>query len=395
VTDGQPEDRAQKMPTWLWRAIALFWLGFICTLVLRWGFDRLHTIVVLLVVSLFLSFAIEPGVNRLARRGWRRGSATGLILFGVFVVALGFVVSIGTLMYRQVADLLQNSEEYVNRIVDFLNDNFGTNIDAAEVNDRIADPEGPVQEFIRDHSDEAIRLSAAALAFLLQMFSVMLITFYLVADGPRLRRALCSRLRPDLQKRVLGAWDLAITKTGGYLYSRVLLAGLSAFFHWVAFQILEVPAPVALALWVGVISQFIPVVGTYIAGVLPILVTLINFDSPVRALIVLGVIVVYQQIENYVFAPRITARTLELHPAIAFIAALAGAATLGAVGAILALPAVAMVSAFLSEWGKRHDVQDHPLTEVLDRSEVRRRRRDRHPVVQASEPEASTDVAPP
>jgi predicted PurR-regulated permease PerM len=355
------------MPSWVPRAVLVLWVGYVGMLIIRWGFGRLHQLLLLGLVSLFLSLAIEPGVNRLARRGWRRGSATLLILLGVFLGALLFVGSIGTLVGRQVADLLSNSEKYVNRTVNFLNDTFNTNIDPREVNDSIQDPDGPVQRFIRSQSDEALKLSAAVLGFLLQMFSVMLVTFYLVADGPRLRRAICSRLAPDHQRRVLNAWELAITKTGGYLYSRALLAGISAMFHWIAFQIIEVPAPLALALWVGVISQFIPVVGTYIAGILPVLVTLVNNDSPVRALAVLAVVVVYQQVENYVFAPRITARTLEVHPAIAFLSALAGAALIGPVGAILALPAAAMVHAVVSEWGRRHEIDEHPLITEIDR----------------------------
>ena len=76
----------------------------------------------------------------------------------------------------------------------------------------------------------------------------------------------------------------------------------------------------------------------------------------------LVVIVVYQQIENYLFAPRITARTLELHPAVAFSAAIAGAAMLGPVGALLALPACATVQGFLSEWGPSNDVVESHLT---------------------------------
>ena len=75
-------------------------------------------------------------------------------------------------------------------------------------------------------------------------------------------------------------------------------------------------------------------------------------------------IVIYQQIENYVFAPRITARTMELHPAVAFGAALAGASLLGAVGAVLALPAAAMMQALAGEWGKRYDVVDSHLTKI-------------------------------
>jgi predicted PurR-regulated permease PerM len=75
-------------------------------------------------------------------------------------------------------------------------------------------------------------------------------------------------------------------------------------------------------------------------------------------------IVVYQQIENYFFAPRITARTMELHPAVAFGAALGGASLLGFVGALLALPAAAMIQALASEWGHRYAVVDSHLTAV-------------------------------
>jgi predicted PurR-regulated permease PerM len=385
VTDETPPARSRdEMPRWVLRAIVLFWVGSILALVLRWGFSQLHSILLLLLVSLFLSLAIEPGVNRLASRGWKRGSATGLILLGVFAGAITFIVSIGTLMFQQVADVLKNSDTYVNRVVNFLNDNFNTKIDAQEWKDKLKDPDGPVQHFIRSHSSDAVRLSVNALGFLLQAFSVLLVTFYLVADGPKMRRGLCSRLRPDRQRKVLRVWDLAINKTGSYLYSRALIAGLSAFFHWVAFQIIGVPAPVALALWVGIISQFIPVVGTYIAGFVPILFTLVNKDSLVPAIAVAAFVLLYQQVENYVFLPRITAKTMELHPAVAFMSALAGAALLGPVGAILGLPAAAMASAVVSEWGGRDDVVEHPLTTLVDRDlakQARKRRRRRsHPV---------------
>jgi predicted PurR-regulated permease PerM len=85
-------------------------------------------------------------------------------------------------------------------------------------------------------------------------------------------------------------------------------------------------------------------------------------ESPIKALVVIGFIAVYQQLENYLFAPKVTARTLELHPALAFGGALVGGAVLGPVGAILALPAVAMGQALVSSWGTRHEVIDDPLT---------------------------------
>jgi predicted PurR-regulated permease PerM len=358
--DRQATDRL--LPRWVVPGVAVFWTGFLLSFVARHVFHRLASLLILLLVSLFLALAIEPGVNKLAFRGWRRGRATLLILLGVLFAFLVFLVAIGTLVGTQIADLLSESNVYIRDTVQFLNDSFGTQIDPQAVIDEVNDPNGRVQGFIQSQGDEAVRLSLTALGVIFQGLSVILFTYYLVADGPRLRRIICSRLTPQRQARVLNAWELAINKTGGYLYSRALLALLSAFFHWIVFQALGIQAPIALALWVGLVSQFLPVVGTYLAGILPVLVTFL--DSPLKALIVIGFIVVYQQIENYFFAPRITARTMELHPAVAFGAALAGASLLGAVGAILALPAAAMAQALAGEWGRRYDVVDIHLTVI-------------------------------
>jgi predicted PurR-regulated permease PerM len=351
-----------RVPPWVLRAIAVFWFGFLVVGVVRHFWIRLDGLLLLLVISLFLALAIEPGVNRLARRGWRRGRATGAIILAVLVVTAVFVGAIGTLVGTQIADLLQNSEDYIRDTVDRINDTFGTELNPQEVVDEFNRPDGPVQEFIDAQQDNVVNLSLQALNGLLQAFSVLLFTYYLVADGPRLRRAICSRLRPDRQRVVLAAWELAITKTGGYLYSRALLALISAFFHWVVFEAADIQAPIPLALWVGTVSQFLPVVGTYIAGLLPVLITFL--DDPVKAAVVLGFIIVYQQVENYFFAPRITARTMELHPAVAFGAALAGFSLLGGAGAILALPAAAMLQALAGEWGERHEVIESELTDL-------------------------------
>jgi predicted PurR-regulated permease PerM len=361
---------SRRVPRWVLPAVAIFWGGFLAAIAVRFFWGRLSGLFVLIAISVFLSLAVEPGVNRLARRGWRRGTATALILFGVILALLVFVVAIGTLVFSQVADLLDNSEQYITDTVNTINDTFGTNLDADEVIADFNDPDGAVQQFIDDQRDEVVDLSVTALGGVLQILTVLLFTFYLVADGPKMRRAICSRLTPARQERVLSIWELAGTKTGGYLYSRALLALISAFFHWIVFQSVGTTAPVALAVWVGIVSQFLPVVGTYLAGILPVLLTFL--DSPVKALVVLIAIVVYQQIENYLFAPRITARTMEVHPALAFGAALGGAAVLGAAGAILALPAAAMAQAIISEFGDRHQVIKSDLTDVRHHRVFRR-----------------------
>lgn len=373
-TVGEMSDTSDRaMPKWVPRAVVVFWLGFLGALVARELFHQLSSFLLLLLVSLFLALAIEPGVNRLAKRGWRRGSGTLLILVSIIVFAGAFLGAVGTLVGNQVADVLTNSETYVNDTVNFINDTFNANVDPGEVNASISDPKGPVQRFIDNQQRRVVSLSASALGVLLQLLSITLFTFYLVADGPRLRRVICARLPEERQRLVLKTWDLAIDKTGGYLYSRALLALVSAFFHWIAFQAIGTPAPIAMALWVGIVSQFLPVVGTYLAGVLPLLLTFL--ESPINAAFVLAFILIYQQLENYLISPRITARTMHVHAAVAFASAIVGGAILGPIGAVLALPAAAMMQSLFSSWGQRHEVIDDELVRFTPRVKRERRKK--------------------
>jgi predicted PurR-regulated permease PerM len=120
-------------------------------------------------------------------------------------------------------------------------------------------------------------------------------------------------------------------------------------------------------------SQFIPVVGTYLAGALPLLIALI--DKPISGLWTLIFLVIYQQIENYVFLPRVTAHTMEIHVASAFGSVIIGAAVLGPVGALLALPAAATAQAFISSYVHRHEVDEMALARVTSKRKRRSRPR--------------------
>lgn len=344
------------MPKWIPRAILLLWLGYLGTVLVQELWDRLFGFFLLLIVALFVALAIEPGTNRLARRGMRRGVATGLILAAVALVAIGFVAVMGALIADQAGELTDNRDQYVTDVVAFLNDTVGTELDAGEIIASIDDPDGPVREFLNSQADRAVQLGVSAFSTLFQVFSILLFTFYFAADGPRLRRTICSWLRPNRQHVVLDVWELAVEKTGGYLSSRAILAVVSSFLHWIAFQAIGTPAPIALALWVGVVSQFLPVIGIYVAGAFPLLLTVV--ESPLEALFVLGFLIVYQQIENFLIAPKITAQKMELHAGVAFASAIVGGAVLGPTGAILGLPAAAVIQGVLSSVGERYEVVD-------------------------------------
>jgi len=365
------------MPKWVPRAILLFFAGAAAFLVARWLITELQSLLVTLLVSLFLSFAIEPAVNWLAARGWRRGTATWLVFGAVTLVIVAFVAAIATVLVRQLTSFVDSAPEYLEDIEDWVNDRFDADLDTDELVDQLTEAEGPLRDLTDRIAPNAVAFVLDIVGGIFQVFTVALFTWYLVADGPKLRRLILSLLPAQRQDQVLRTWELAIDKTGGYIYSRALLAAISAFCTWVLLTILGVPYPVPLALWVGATSQFIPVVGTYLAGALAVLVALLN--DPVDGAVTLAYVIAYQQVENYLLAPRITARTMELHPAVAFGTVIVGAALLGPVGAVLALPAAAILQAFGSTLLERHDVPETPLTAEPQRRRwwTRRHNRDR------------------
>jgi predicted PurR-regulated permease PerM len=357
------------MPAWVPRAIILFWLTYAVLRIAEGVLSAMRGLLITLLISLFLSFAMEPAVNRLARRGWRRGAATGLV-FGIVLVFMSvFTFAIGSLVVNQVSGFIDQAPDYVKNVEHWINHTFNAHVDLNKLQKQLENPKGGAQKFATNIAGTALKIGTTALGVIFQIFTIALFTFYLVADGPRFRRSICSLLPPARQRNVLDTWDLAIEKTGGYLYSRFILAGFSAAFHAIALAIIGVPFALALAFWVGIMSQFIPVVGTYIAGALPILIALIH--DPVDGLWVLAFVVLYQQVENYLFAPRITAHTMSIHPAVAFGSVIAGAGLLGVAGALLALPAAAVLQAVISTIGERHEVVETELTVEHERSERR------------------------
>nr|WP_051951666.1 AI-2E family transporter [Actinacidiphila yeochonensis] len=345
------------MPRWLPRAFVLALALLALFQFAHWVFARLIGLLVNVLVSFFCALAIEPAVDWLSRHRVRRGLATGLVILGVLVATGLFLLALGSLLVDQISTIGQDFPGYVDNVVRWVNRTFHTRLDTGNLRDRVLHS-GWVRHLLTNGATSVWGISATVIGTVFQLFTVLLFTFYLSADGPRLRRTLCSMLPPARQAEVLRAWDIAVAKTGGYLYSRALMALVSGVAHYILLQVLGVPYAPALAVWVGLVSQFIPTVGTYLAGALPVLIAFTK--DPWSALWVLCFVVVYQQFENYVLQPRITARTVDIHPAVAFGSVIAGAALLGAVGALIAIPAAATLQGFFGAYVRRYEIAEPP-----------------------------------
>jgi predicted PurR-regulated permease PerM len=344
------------MPDWIPRLLVLIVVTIFVAYALFMLVRTLRDLLLWLIAAMFLSFALEPAVNYLVRRGWKRGSATALVIITLFLVALVTFAAMVPLVIDQFSELVRRAPELLNKASTYTDRWFGIKLQGEQITTFLNE----AQHNIGGVAARVASVGALILSLVFQTLTIGLFTFYLVADGPRFRRSVCSVLTPRRQREVLAVWDIAIDKTGGYLYSRLLLAVVNAAATFIVLTVLGVPFAVPLALWQGFVSQFIPIVGTYIAAAIPLLVAVL--EDPISALIFLIFVAIYQQIENYVLSPRITARTMQLHPAVAFAAALAGGSIGGLLGAFMALPAAAVIQAAVSSYLTRHEVVENELT---------------------------------
>ncbi|MFD3808269.1 AI-2E family transporter [Streptomyces sp. NPDC058611] len=339
------------MPRWLPRAVILVLALVACFQLGSWAFHQLIGLLVNILIAFFLALAIEPAVARMAARGMRRGFATFLVFLAVFVFAVGFLALLGSMLAGQIIAMVEGFPNYLDSVIDSINATFHTKLSRLDIQDSMLHSDW-LQKYVQNSASGVLDVSATVLGGLFKLLTIGLFSFYFAADGPRLRRALCSVLPPAKQAEVLRAWEIAVAKTGGYLYSRGLMALISGVAHYILLVVLGVPYAPALAVWVGLVSQFIPTIGTYLAGALPMLIAFTV--NPWYALYVLGFVVVYQQFENYVLQPKLTSKTVDIHPAVAFGSVIAGTALLGAVGALIAIPAIATLQAFLGAYVKRY-----------------------------------------
>ena len=338
--------------------IALVVLGVAGVL---WLALRLSTVIFMVFVSIFVTVAFEPPVHYLAKRGWKRGAATGVVFGAAFLLIVLFVWALVPLFIEQVERLIDSIPGMVESFLLFLRDNLGfeiSDVDAEEVGKNLV---GSAQDFGGAVAGGVLGIASSLFALLIFATTVALFSFYMIAELPKLQRTVLSFMPESQQRRALHIWDVAVEKMGGYIYSRLILAVVSATITYVFLTALDVPFAISLAIWVGTLSQFVPVVGTYLASVLPALVAL-TFNGGTTAIWVIVFFVAYQQLENYLISPRITERTMEIHPAISVAAIIIGGTLMGGIGVILALPMAGIIEAIISETRQSYDV-------VLDREE--------------------------
>jgi predicted PurR-regulated permease PerM len=320
-----------------------------------WVFGALSSFLFLLLLSWLLSIAMEPPVLWLVGHGIRRrGLATALVMIIMLLLVAATTALFGQVFIAQASDLGEQFPAAVTHGLDWVNATFHTQFDVAKIQGSLSLTPDKLGELAGRYGGGLLGVFGSLLTFVFDAVTILVFAYYLSADSPRLRQAIGSFLQPRYQRVLTTVWTIAVEKTGGYVISKVVLAGLSAFFHALFFWIIDVPFWLPLGLLAGIVGQFIPTIGTYIGVLLPGLFSLL--DKPINALWIALFATVYQQLENYVFTPKISKRTMDVHPAIALASVFVGAALFGAIGALIGIPVAAAALTIVDTFRRRHEL---------------------------------------
>jgi predicted PurR-regulated permease PerM len=322
--------------------------------------DQAQHLLGLVAFSFFISLAMQPLVMKMLNRwpNMKRGAAVGIIyVAGVVILILMIVVLVPAIatLGRAVGE---SGAVWVQDLVTWLNDTFGLTLgDGGFDQDAATDFEDEIVEWAKGAAGGVLSIATTGIGAIFDVATIAMFAFYFTADAQRLQRTILQFFASDQQYRIGWTWDQAIVQTGGYFYSRVILMLINSvgfFFTMVAVG-MPVALSVPLALFGGFVAAFIPAIGTYLGSAVPILMTL-AIQGLVAALIVLAYALIYQQIENYWLSPKISSDTMTLNGAVAFGAALAGGAIAGPIGAFVALPVAALITAFVSNFVPKNEV---------------------------------------
>ena len=350
-------------PKNVWRTSFIVLAVVAIALLLQFLLEDGGGVIFIILMAWFASIAMEPAVGRLARH-MKRGFATAIVMISIIVFFVVFSAVFGNLLVNQIAELLESLPAILDSALQWFNQRTNSSYEIVDLWEQLnLTPEKSAEYASAVLQGVLGLLGSLALGFF-GLFTIGLFTFYLSADAPRFRRYIQSLFSPRFQPLAEQVWSVTANKTGSYVAARVVLALINGSTTAVVFFAIGMPSWLALGIWTGLVSQFVPTIGTYIAIALPVLIGLLS-GNPWIGIIALLWGILYQQIENLTIEPRISARAVNVHPAVAFASVLLGAALFGVAGALLAVPIVAMASSIVELRQLRFEVPPETPVEYI------------------------------
>ena len=300
-------------------------------------------ILVQVVIAVFVAVSLDPAVRLLIRRGVRRSVAVAVIVVLALVVLAGFFWSMVPPVVGQGSDLLRIIPQYLVELPE-----------RSQAYREVADRYGLTEKLTEYAKTLPGKIGGGALGVITGIFSALLnvllvtvLTIYFMADLPRVRRGIVRLVPRQGRPRAAQAINVVVDKVGGYMIGNLIISLFAGVSSFVCLFLLDVPFALPLAFFVAV-TDLIPLIGATVGAVGCTVVALVTGGVWPGAIVVAAFFLLYQQLENYLIAPRVLRNTVDLSSIAVLLAALVGGAIVGVVGALMAIPVVAAIKVLMT-----------------------------------------------
>ncbi|MSO94287.1 MAG: AI-2E family transporter [Thermoleophilia bacterium] len=313
---------------------------------LAWAFVYIRDALMTLFLALFMALVLEPVLRGMQRKlPLGRGACAVLLLLGLAVVGIGFALLLLSPLAQMFSDFVDELPSIVEDIS--TNSSVGAWVDAHSQTPETA--QANVKEIA-----QGVAAAAGGLAgFVISTFSLVLalvttvfLTLFLMIDLQRLIAAVDTLLDPRDSDRWNRMSERIITAVSRTMLGNIAISIICGLIYGVSAWILGTPFPVVMGV-IGGLFDLVPMVGATIAGTILVLATLTQGLTP--ALIMLAVVLVYQQFENYVLQPTILGKAASISGFFVILSVMLFGALFGVVGAIIAVPIIASIQIVVRE----------------------------------------------
>ena len=313
---------------------------------LAWAFVTIREAVMTLFLALFSALVLEPVVRLMQRHlPLERGATVTVLVLGLIVVAVVFVLLL-------LAPLAGSFRDFVDALPGMVEDITTNSSLGSWVNEHSQAPE-TAQANVKEIAQGIAGAAGGVLGVIVTGFSLVLslvtaifLTLFLMIDLPRLIGAVDSLLDPSGSARWSRMSERIITAVSRTMLGNIAISIICGTIYGVSAWLLGTPFPVVMGVIAGLLD-LIPMVGATIAGAIVVLATLTQGLTP--ALIMLGIVLVYQQFENYVLQPTILGKAADVSGFLVIFSVMIFGALLGVIGAIIAVPIIASIQIVAKE----------------------------------------------
>jgi predicted PurR-regulated permease PerM len=332
----------QTGAAWSWRLLLLAVAIYLIARVL----GILYIVVVPCVAALLLTAVLQPLTSRLRRAGLPALAATWVTLLIAALVVGGLVLLVANRVSADYPTVLAEAKHTTAQVQSWL---AGPPFHVK--NSNVQKFLNNIPSYLSKHKSlvEGTVVTGGKIAteFFGGLVLMLFVTFFLIKDGERIWNWLLGAMRIQTARRMDRAGHASWLVLVYYMRGTVAVAAIHAVVVGVALSIMGVPLALPLAVVVFV-AAFVPLVGLLVAGALAIVVTLAT-KGWVDAVILLGILIIEDQLEAHLLQPQVVGKMIRLHPLAVILSLAAGGVLAGIPGAVVAVPIVAVITRALPE----------------------------------------------